>query len=137
MAKVLRAAEALVAAFGCLVVFIHHCGVVGTRPRGHTSLTGAADVQISVLRDSFDRTIVSVEYAKDFEPGPPLGCRTRTGSRRHRRRQGRVVILRRGCNRFAAGRRQSRRRSAHRQSASVPGHPADCAARWGGVESVV
>jgi len=25
---------------------IHHCGINGDRPRGHTSLTGAADAQI-------------------------------------------------------------------------------------------
>jgi hypothetical protein len=75
MSNFIRAADAITATFGCLVVLIHHCGVVGNRPRGHTSLTGAADVQISVLRDNFDQTIVTVEYAKDFEPGPPLGCK--------------------------------------------------------------
>ena len=34
-------------AFGCAVVIIHHCGIQGTRPRGHTSLTDAADAQLA------------------------------------------------------------------------------------------
>src|SRR5262249_55077524 len=43
----------------------HHCGVEGTRPRGHTSLTGAADAQISVKRDHQQNIVVEVECAKD------------------------------------------------------------------------
>jgi hypothetical protein len=34
------------------VVIVHHCGIEGTRPRGHSSLTGAADAQLAVKRDA-------------------------------------------------------------------------------------
>lgn len=36
--------------FDCTVIVIHHCGTDGTRPRGHTSLTGTCDAQIVVSR---------------------------------------------------------------------------------------
>jgi RecA-family ATPase len=51
MAKFIRAADTIRARFNCLVIIIHHCGVEGSRPRGHTSLTGADDAQIAVYRD--------------------------------------------------------------------------------------
>jgi hypothetical protein len=44
MTKFIRAMDALRTAFDCLVLTIHHCGIVGGRPRGHTSLSGADDV---------------------------------------------------------------------------------------------
>jgi RecA-family ATPase len=47
----IKAADAVREAFGCAVLIVHHCGVVDNRPRGHTSLTGAADAQIAVRRD--------------------------------------------------------------------------------------
>ena len=47
MTAYVRAADAIREAFQCSVIVIHHCGIEGTRPRGHTSLTGAADVQLS------------------------------------------------------------------------------------------
>ena len=50
MAKFIRAADMIRAAFGCVVSIVHHCGVQGSRPRGHTSLTGADDAQIAVER---------------------------------------------------------------------------------------
>src|SRR5262249_4211045 len=43
MAKFIRAADALRVAFDCLVVIVHHCGLEGGRPRGHSSLPGADD----------------------------------------------------------------------------------------------
>src|SRR5262249_55468616 len=43
MGMYVKAADAIRDAFGCAVVIVHHCGIEGTRPRGHTSLTGAAD----------------------------------------------------------------------------------------------
>ena len=51
MTAYIRAADALREAFGCAVLIVHHCGVDGTRPRGHTSLTGAVDAQLAVKRD--------------------------------------------------------------------------------------
>jgi hypothetical protein len=69
MAKFIRAADTIRAAFGCLVAIVHHCGTAGGRPRGHTSLTGADDAQIAVERDDADNVVATVEHAKDFEAG--------------------------------------------------------------------
>jgi AAA domain len=65
MAAYVRAADAIRAAFDCVVVIVHHCGVNSERPRGHTSLTGAADVQIATKRDLVDNIVATVEWAKD------------------------------------------------------------------------
>jgi RecA-family ATPase len=43
MAAYIKAADAIGEAFGCVVSIVHHCGIEGTRPRGHTSLTGVED----------------------------------------------------------------------------------------------
>jgi hypothetical protein len=70
MAKFVRAADSIRIAFECLVAIIHHCGVAGGRPRGHSSLPGADDVQIGVERD--ENTGISaakVDHAKDMEAG--------------------------------------------------------------------
>jgi hypothetical protein len=75
MAAYLRAAEGLVQAFGCVVVIVHHCGVDGTRPRGHTSLTAAADAQIAVSRDAAKNVVVRVESMKDGEEGDEIVSR--------------------------------------------------------------
>ena len=69
MANYIKAAHALRQAFDCAIIVVHHCGVDGTRPRGHTSLTGAADAQISVSRDTADNIIVTVEWMKDGAEG--------------------------------------------------------------------
>jgi hypothetical protein len=65
MTAYVRAADAIREAFQCSVIVIHHCGIQATRPRGHTSLTGAADAQLSVKRDAAKNIIVEVEFAKD------------------------------------------------------------------------
>lgn len=72
MSAYVNAADAIKEAFQCSVLLIHHCGVEGTRPRGHTSLTGAADVQLSVKRDAADNVIVEVELAKDGPQGDKI-----------------------------------------------------------------
>jgi hypothetical protein len=72
MAAYVRASDAIKEAFGCAVAIIHHSGVDTTRPRGHTSLTGAADVQISIKRDGADNIIATVELAKDGPQGEVL-----------------------------------------------------------------
>jgi hypothetical protein len=69
MAAYIKAADAIRDAFDCLVVIIHHCGHNGERPRGHSSLMGALDVQIAVRRDAEDNIIVELELAKDGEVG--------------------------------------------------------------------
>ena len=57
MGQYVRAADMIREAFNCVVIIIHHCGIEGSRPRGHTSLTGAADAQIAVKRDGADNVV--------------------------------------------------------------------------------
>jgi AAA domain len=76
MAAYIRAADVLPQAFGCLIVIIHHCGVDETRPRGHTSQTGAADVQISVKKETGTSVVTAtVELAKDMGEGTTIASR--------------------------------------------------------------
>lgn len=72
MGRYVRAADAIREAFDCVVIIIHHCGVEGSRPRGHTSLTGAADAQIAVRRDAADKIIALVEFMKDGPEGDEI-----------------------------------------------------------------
>jgi hypothetical protein len=69
------AADRLRETFDCAVLIIHHCGVDGTRPRGHTSLTGALDVQLAVKRDTEKRILVTVELMKDGAEGAVIASR--------------------------------------------------------------
>ena len=69
MGAYIRAADAIHAAFGCVVVIVHHCGHEARRPRGHSSLMGALDVQISIKRDAAGNIVAEVELAKDAETG--------------------------------------------------------------------
>jgi hypothetical protein len=75
MAAYVRAADAIQAAFGCAVIIVHHCGIEGTRPRGHSSLTGAADAQLAVRRDALDNINVEVEWMKDGPEGDVVSSR--------------------------------------------------------------
>jgi hypothetical protein len=75
MAKYVRAADVIRETFGCVVIIIHHCGINETRPRGHTSLTGAADAQLAVKRDEVDNVVVTVEWFKDGPEGEVLRSR--------------------------------------------------------------
>jgi AAA domain len=75
MGKFIKALGAVQAAFDCLIVVVHHCGIVGTRPRGHTSLAGADDVQIRIERDKDGAIKATVEHAKDFEAGDVLASK--------------------------------------------------------------
>jgi len=72
MAKFIRAADSIRTAFGCLVLLIHHCGIVGNRPRGHTSLAGADDVQIAIDKDKDGIVRATVEHMKDGPYGDVL-----------------------------------------------------------------
>jgi hypothetical protein len=72
MGQYVRAADMIRAAFNCVVIVIHHCGVEGSRPRGHTSLTGAADAQIAVKRDTSDNIVATVEFMKDGPQGAEI-----------------------------------------------------------------
>lgn len=75
MTAYIRAADAVREAFGCAVVIIHHCGVDASRPRGHTSLTGAVDAQLAVKRDTANNVTVEVEWMKDGEEGGTVASR--------------------------------------------------------------
>jgi hypothetical protein len=65
MSAYVRAADAIRERFNCAVIIVHHCGIVGTRPRGHTSLSGAADAQIAVVRDENRNVVARIEFMKD------------------------------------------------------------------------
>jgi hypothetical protein len=66
MGAYIKAADAIRATFNCAVIIVHHCGVTETRPRGHTSLTGAVDAQLAVKRAADGGTVLmSVEWMKD------------------------------------------------------------------------
>jgi hypothetical protein len=59
------AADRLREEFHCAVLIIHHCGIDGSRPRGHTSLTGAVDAQFAVKRAGEKTILVTTELMKD------------------------------------------------------------------------
>jgi AAA domain len=65
MSAYIGAADAIRETFECAVVIIHHCGIDDSRPRGHTSLTGAVDAQLAVKRDAGNCISVRVEWMKD------------------------------------------------------------------------
>ncbi len=75
MSDYLRAADAIREAFSCTIVIIHHCGIEGSRPRGHTSLTGACDAQIAVKKDRDGIVTCLVEYMKDGPEGDEICSR--------------------------------------------------------------
>ena len=86
MSAYLRAAEAIRDAFGCVVIIVHHCGLDETRPRGHTSLPGAVDAQIAVVREG-NTVTVTVEHMRDgpeetFVTCVAKSCRRRRGRQR-------------------------------------------------------
>jgi len=61
--------------FNCAVIIVHHCGIDISRPRGHTSLTGAVDAQLAVKRDAGDNIILKVEWMKDGAEGDVVASR--------------------------------------------------------------
>jgi hypothetical protein len=75
MGSYVRAADAIREAFDCAVIIVHHCGIEGSRPRGHTSLTGAADAQLAVKRDAAGNINVTVEWMKDGPEGDTITSR--------------------------------------------------------------
>lgn len=77
MTAYIASADALRIAFGCAVLVVHHCRIDGTRPRGHTSLTGAVDAQIAVKKDEAGLISATVEYMKDGPEGETFASRLR------------------------------------------------------------
>jgi len=75
MARYLAAAESVAQELDCAVVIVHHCGIDGSRPRGHTSLSAAVESQLKVERTAAGEVIVTVELAKDFAEGAEIVSR--------------------------------------------------------------
>jgi hypothetical protein len=75
MSAYLVAAGKIEEHFSCCVAVVHHCGHEGTRPRGHSSLTAAADVQIAAKRPCDMESVATVEYAKDGPEGAEIYSR--------------------------------------------------------------
>ena len=75
MTAYIRAADAVREAFDCVVIIVHHCGIDATRPRGHTSVTGAVDAQLAVKRDGAGNIEVKVEWMKDGPEGDTVWSR--------------------------------------------------------------
>ncbi|MCJ2126672.1 AAA family ATPase [Methylobacterium sp. J-077] len=75
MTAYVRAADSIRDAFGCLVVIVHHCGLEGTRPRGHSALAGAVDAQLAVKKLGDGFLSCTVELMKDGPDGETVTCR--------------------------------------------------------------
>jgi AAA domain len=75
MARFLAAAEKVAQELSCAVLIVHHCGIDASRPRGHTSLSGAVESQLKVERVASGEVVVTVELAKDFEEGTEIVSR--------------------------------------------------------------
>jgi hypothetical protein len=79
MAAYIRAAGAIIDAFDCAVIVVHHCGHNGDRPRGHSSLLGAEDAELMVKRQGDDKTIVAeVTRMKDGPEGEKIAFTLRS-----------------------------------------------------------
>jgi putative DNA primase/helicase len=52
---------------GCTVLVVHHCGWVGTRPRGARAWEGALDTATKMERSADNLAALSVTKQKDFE----------------------------------------------------------------------
>ena len=72
MGAYIKATDAIRETFDCSVLVVHHCGINDSRPRGHTSLTGAADAQIAIKRDYAGNVVATVEFMKDGESGDTI-----------------------------------------------------------------
>ena len=107
MAAYIKAADAVRDAFNCLVVVVHHSGHEAQRPRGHSSLMGALDVQIAVRRDAEENVVAELELAKDGETGTriPLAI-GKDRDRPRRRRRPRYVVRRQRGYRFRIRRQE-------------------------------
>jgi AAA domain len=72
MSAYIKAADVIHETFNCAVMIVHHCGTEGTRPRGHTSLSGAVEAQIAVKRTTNGAATARVEYMKDGPEGDEI-----------------------------------------------------------------
>jgi hypothetical protein len=75
MRAYLSAADMIRETFNCMVLIVHHCGHDGTRPRGHSSITGTVEAQIAVKRDEANNIVSLVEEMKDGPDGAQITSR--------------------------------------------------------------
>jgi AAA domain/Bifunctional DNA primase/polymerase, N-terminal len=75
MANYIAAAEAIQKEFSCVVIIVHHHGIEESRPRGHTSLRGAVDTQIKIVRDDQNNIIAEIEDMRDGPEGAQVVSR--------------------------------------------------------------
>lgn len=76
MGAMIAAAARITAATGAIVIFVHHCGKDAARgSRGHSSLKGAADLEISVTNAENGVRCAEVVKVKDGEAGQRHGFR--------------------------------------------------------------
>src|SRR5262245_44048668 len=78
MAVYIKAADDVRESINCARPIVHHCGIDTSRPRGHTSLTGAVDAQLAVKRDATDTVTLTVEWMKDGPEGDVVASRLET-----------------------------------------------------------
>jgi hypothetical protein len=78
MSAYVKAADAVAQALGCAVAIVHHCGIDGSRPRGHTALSGAVDAQIAISRIRGERVKATLELMKDGPEGLELWSTLKT-----------------------------------------------------------
>ncbi|AWN47157.1 AAA family ATPase [Methylobacterium terrae] len=77
MNRFIRAAAQVQAALRCTVLVVHHSGVAGDRPRGHSSLGGAVDALLSVKKSAEGVVTVTTEWMKDGAEGEAVASRLR------------------------------------------------------------
>ena len=65
MAAYIKAADKVRTELNCAVMIVHHSGIERGRPRGHTSLTGAADAQLALSRDKSGTIRLKVEKMRN------------------------------------------------------------------------
>jgi hypothetical protein len=75
MTAYVKAADAVREAFDCAVIVVHHCGHDASRPRGHSSLLGAAAAVVRIRKESDGRIVAEVELMKDGSQGEVIASR--------------------------------------------------------------
>jgi hypothetical protein len=79
MARYTEAAEAIRAAFDCVVIIVHHCGYDDTHSRGHTSLPAAVDAELEVARgEGSPLLVVTVKHMREGPEGMAVRCRAQS-----------------------------------------------------------
>lgn len=77
MAGYIQAVDGLRQALNCFVMIVHHCGNDNSRPRGHSSLTAAVDVQLAIEMSRDGLITIRRELARDDAAGLELASRLR------------------------------------------------------------